>query len=61
MAITIERIECWVHRAPIREPVANSFRAMTDRPAVWVRLTDSEVERWYHGDGRGQQLTVLAI
>ena len=47
MAITIDRLECWVHRAPIQVPVVNSFRAMTNRPALWLRLTASDgVQGW---------------
>lgn len=39
---TIDRLECWVLRAPIAEPVANAFGAMTNRPAVFLRLTASD-------------------
>ncbi|HYG54331.1 MAG TPA: mandelate racemase/muconate lactonizing enzyme family protein [Burkholderiales bacterium] len=39
MAVTIEKLECWVHRAPIATPLANAFAAMTNRPAVWVRVS----------------------
>jgi D-galactarolactone cycloisomerase len=42
MSPTIHHIECWVLRAPIAEPVANAFGAMTNRPAVFLRITDSE-------------------
>ncbi len=42
MTVTIDRIECWVHRAPIDVPVANAFGAMSNRPALWLRLTDSD-------------------
>jgi D-galactarolactone cycloisomerase len=42
MSVIIERIECWVLRAPITEPVANAFGAMTNRPAVFVRITASD-------------------
>ena len=35
----IDRLECWVLRAPIDEPVANAFGAMTNRPAVFLRIT----------------------
>ena len=34
----IEAVECWVLRAPIAEPVANAFGAMTNRPAVFLRI-----------------------
>jgi len=39
---TIARIEVSAHRAPIKTPVMTSFGAMTNRPAVFVRLTDSD-------------------
>lgn len=39
---TIDRIDCWVLRAPIAEPVANAFGAMTNRPAVFLRITASD-------------------
>jgi len=39
---SIERIECWVLRAPIAEPVANAFGAMTNRPAVFLRVSASD-------------------
>ena len=42
MSIRIETIDCWVHRAPVATPVANAFGAMSNRPALWLRLTDSE-------------------
>ena len=35
----IDRIECWVMRAPIANPVANAFGAMTNRPALFVRIS----------------------
>jgi D-galactarolactone cycloisomerase len=38
----IENVECWVLRAPIAEPVANAFGAMTNRPAVFLRITASD-------------------
>jgi len=40
--ITVDRIDCWVLRAPIAEPVANAFGAMTNRPAVFLRITASD-------------------
>ena len=47
MPSTIDRIDCWVLRAPITEPVSNSFGAMTSRPAVFVRITASDgVSGW---------------
>ena len=42
MTTSIERLECWVLRAPIAEPVANAFGAMTNRPAVFLRLSASD-------------------
>ncbi len=42
MKTSIEKLECWVLRAPIAEPVANAFGAMTNRPAVWLRITASD-------------------
>ena len=42
MALTITKVECWVHRAPIATPLANAFAAMTDRPATWLRITASD-------------------
>lgn len=38
----ISRIDVSVYRVPITSPVMTSFGVMTDRPAVFVRLTDSE-------------------
>ena len=45
MEARIERIECWVLRAPIEEPVANAFGAMTNRPAVFLRISARSEER----------------
>ena len=42
METHIERIECWVLRAPISTPVANAFGAMTNRPAVFLRISASD-------------------
>lgn len=39
---TIIDIECRVFRAPIATPVANAFGAMTNRPAVFLRLGASD-------------------
>ena len=39
MTSTIDQLQCWVLRAPIAEPVANAFGAMTNRPAVFLKLT----------------------
>jgi len=38
----IARIEVSAYRVPIDTPVMTSFGAMTNRPAVFVRLTDSD-------------------
>ena len=38
----ITRIEISAYRVPIATPVMTSFGAMTNRPAVFVRLTDSD-------------------
>lgn len=40
-------IECRVFRAPVATPVRTSFGTMRDRPAVLVRVTDTDgVEGW---------------
>lgn len=39
---TIERLECWMLRAPVAAPVVNAFGAMTTRPALFVRLSASD-------------------
>lgn len=39
---SISRIEVSAFRVPISTPVMTSFGAMTNRPAVFVRLTDSD-------------------
>ena len=58
MTTYIEQLECWVMRAPIAEPVANAFGAMTNRPAVFLRITasdgafgwgDADEEEGHHG------------
>jgi len=47
MTTRIEKVECWVFRAPIAEPVANAFGAMTNRPAVFLRVTaDDGAQGW---------------
>ena len=38
----IDRVECWVLRAPITNPVRSSFGAMNNRPAVFVRITAAD-------------------
>jgi L-alanine-DL-glutamate epimerase-like enolase superfamily enzyme len=42
METRIERVECWVLRAPIAVPVANAFGAMTNRPALFMRIVASD-------------------
>lgn len=42
MPSLIEKVECRVFRAPIEVPVANAFGAMTNRPAVFLRITASD-------------------
>ena len=42
MTTTIARLDCWVLRAPIAIPVANAFGAMTNRPAVFLRIEASD-------------------
>ncbi len=42
MTPTISRVECWVLRAPSPKPLANAFGAMTNRPAVFLRLFASD-------------------
>jgi D-galactarolactone cycloisomerase len=39
---TIEKLECWMLRAPVAAPVVNAFGAMTTRPALFVRLSASD-------------------
>jgi len=42
MQTLIETVECLVFRAPIDVPVANAFGAMTNRPAVFLRIGASD-------------------
>ena len=49
MTTLIEKVECWVFRAPIAEPVANAFGAMTNRPAVFLRVAASD-DAWGWGE-----------
>ena len=39
---TITRIQVWAFRSPTKRPVATSFGIMHDRPAVLVRIEDSD-------------------
>ena len=38
----ITKLERWVLRAPIAQPVANAFGAMTNRPALFLRIGASD-------------------
>jgi D-galactarolactone cycloisomerase len=40
--VRITRVEAWVLRAPIAVPVRSSFGVMTNRPAVFLRVTDAD-------------------
>ena len=40
--ITINRVECFVFRAPVDVPVVAAFGAFHDRPVVLVRLEDGD-------------------
>jgi D-galactarolactone cycloisomerase len=42
MKIQINKIDVFVCRAPIEKPVRTSFGVMHDRPAVFVRVTDTD-------------------
>jgi D-galactarolactone cycloisomerase len=45
--IRITRAEAFVFRAPIATPVVNAFGAMTERVALYIRLTDADgAEGW---------------
>ena len=47
MTLKISRVEAFVYRAPIETPVQASFGIMRDRPAVFVRVTDTDgAEGW---------------
>jgi L-alanine-DL-glutamate epimerase-like enolase superfamily enzyme len=47
MTAAIVRSECFVCRAPIENPVVNAFGSMSERVAVFVRLTDADgVSGW---------------
>jgi D-galactarolactone cycloisomerase len=38
----ITKVESWVFRAPVKTPVATSFGVMSDRPAVFVRVSAAD-------------------
>jgi D-galactarolactone cycloisomerase len=42
MTSAISRLECWVFRVPIAEPVATSFGTMDNRPAVFLRASAAD-------------------
>lgn len=45
--LTISNVHAYVYRAPISEPVRTSFGIMRDRPAVLVRVVDTDgAEGW---------------
>ena len=46
-ALRIAKLEAFVYRAPIETPVQTSFGIMRNRPAVFVRVTDTDgAEGW---------------
>lgn len=40
--MTIAKVECWVFRAPVERPVAAAVGSMTNRPAVFVRVSATD-------------------
>lgn len=40
--MNINKVECWVLRAPIEVPVATSFGIMTSRPALFLRVSATD-------------------
>ena len=42
MTLKLARLEAFVYRAPVATPVQTSFGLMRDRPAVFVRVTDTD-------------------
>lgn len=42
MALQPARIETFLLEAPIANPVRNSFRTLTARPALLLRITDND-------------------
>ena len=47
MSIQVVRTEAFVFRAPIAVPVVNAFGAMTERVALYLRLTDADGTEGY--------------
>jgi L-alanine-DL-glutamate epimerase-like enolase superfamily enzyme len=42
LSLTVERIDAAIYRAPLEVPVATSFGTMRDRPALLVKVTDTD-------------------
>lgn len=42
MSLKIDRAECFVYRAAIDNPVVNAFGTISERVAIFVRLTDTD-------------------
>ncbi len=40
--MAIAKLEHWVFRAPVAEPVANAFGAMSNRPALFMRISATD-------------------
>jgi L-alanine-DL-glutamate epimerase-like enolase superfamily enzyme len=40
--VRLTRVEIWVCRAPVETPVETSFGVMHSRPALFVRIEESE-------------------
>jgi len=47
--MAIVKVEHWVFRAPVLEPVANAFGAMSNRPALFLRISASD-SAWGWGE-----------
>jgi L-alanine-DL-glutamate epimerase-like enolase superfamily enzyme len=41
-AFTVARVDAWAYRFPIDQPVKTSFGVMFDRPAVFLRMEDTD-------------------
>jgi L-alanine-DL-glutamate epimerase-like enolase superfamily enzyme len=42
MPVSIDRLDCWVLRAPVPQPVVTSFGVMDSRPAVLLRVSATD-------------------
>lgn len=42
MPVSIDRLECWVLRVPVPQPVVTSFGVMDSRPAVLLRVSATD-------------------